>query len=194
MKAGRPKGTGTGKARELTPEEIERLTAATTNPRDRALLWLCIGGGLRVGESCSLTVGRFGSDGSVLIEKSLAKSGRSRRCYVAPRALEYVRAYLATRSDLHPAAPLFPSRSGGGCMTANWGVRLVARLFEAAGIQGATSHSLRRTHANTLNRSGTNILVIQGQLGHRRLNTTAEYLSVSETERSRALSGVHFGL
>lgn len=189
---GRPKGTGTGQARELTPAEIEHLTAVTTDLRDRALLWLCIGAGLRVGEACSLTIGRIGSDGSVLIERSRAKSKKSRRCFVAPRAKTYVLEYLATRPNARPEEPLFPSNHGGGHMTANWGVRLVKELFEAAGIVGATSHSLRRTHANTVYRQCLDVLVIQGQLGHASLDTTVRYLDTSAVKRSGVVANIKF--
>lgn len=187
---GRPAGTGTGKARELEPVELERLTAAATNPRDRALVWLCVGAGLRVGEACTMNIGHVGTDGSVLVEGSRAKSRRSRRCYIAPRAAEYLGAYLATRPNAGHSEPLFPSQKGGGHMTANSGVHLVVRLMSAAGIQGASSHSLRRTHANTARRQGVDILIVQRQLGHARINTTAEYLSASEAERRAAINGI----
>lgn len=189
---GRPEGTGTGSARELTPSEIERLTRCTESLRDKALIWLCLGGGLRIGEACSMLIGRVASDGSVLVERSLAKTRKSRRSHLTPQAQKHLQAYLATRPNAAPHEPLFPSRSGGGCMRANWGVRLVDGLLRAAGIQGASSHSLRRSHANTLRRNGVDLTVIQGQLGHHNLNTTAIYMSTSEVERSVAVSRIKF--
>lgn len=191
IQRGRPKGTGTGKARELTPQEIERLTRCTQNLRDRALIWVAMGAGLRIGECMSMLICHVASDGSVLVERSRAKSRRSRRVHLAPQALRHLRSYLETRPNALPTEPLFPSRTGA-CMRANWGVRLVDKLFAQAGIEGASSHSLRRTHANTLRRSGVDIVVIQGQLGHARLDTTAAYLSASEVERSAALSRIKF--
>lgn len=190
-KKGRPIGTGTGPARELTTPEIERLTKCTSSPRDLALIWLCLGGGLRIGEACSMTRARLGSDGSVLVEASLAKSGRSRRCYLTPQATRHLKVYLDSRKD-DTSEALFPSRSGGGCMTANWGVRLVERLLEEAGIVGASSHSLRRTHANTCRRNGIDITIISSQLGHSSLSTTAMYLSSSAVEKSAALNRIKF--
>jgi len=56
----------------------------------------------------------------------------------------------------------------------------VQALLRAAGIEGATSHSLRRWHANTLRRQGVDLVVIQGQLGHSLLATTAVYMGASE--------------
>jgi integrase/recombinase XerD len=189
---GRPKGTGTGKARELTVPEIERLTAVTTNLRDRALIWICLGAGLRVGEAVTMTVGRVGPD-YVVVEKSRAKGGETRRTFMTPQAIAHVQAYLATRGAPGPNEALFPSRQGGGTMRPNWGVRLVEKLFVHAGIHGATSHSLRRSHANTLRRNGVDIVTIKEQLGHAHLNTTALYLAVTDAERADALKSIVFG-
>jgi integrase/recombinase XerD len=185
---GRPKGTGTGKARELTTAEVERLTA-TTQPRDRALVWLCLGAGLRVSEACTAKIGHLGSDGSVVIEKWSTKGKATRRCFISPVAITHIEAYLATRPDAGADEPLFPSRQGGH-FSANWGVHLVDQLFTVAGIKGASSHSLRRTHANALNRVGVNVTIIQGQLGHKHLSTTAVYLNPSETERAQEVARV----
>lgn len=191
--AGRPKGTGTGKARELTPTEILRLTEIA-DIRDRALTWLCLGAGLRISEACSMTVGRLANDGSVLVEKSRSKSSRSRRCYVMPQALVFIRAYLATRPSAGADEPLFPSHTTGGFMTANYGVKLADKLFEKAGIVGATSHSLRRTFANNARRKLVDVVTIKEQLGHKWLNTTAEYLSVADTERAITIGSTEFAL
>lgn len=129
---------------------------------------------------------------AVRVEKSRAKGKESRWCRLAPTAVKHLQAYLATRPDAAPHEALFPSRKGGACMRPNWGVRLVDGLLEAAGIQGASSHSLRRSHANTLRRAGVDLTIIQGQLGHQDLATTAEYLSASEVEAEAALDRIKF--
>jgi integrase/recombinase XerD len=190
-RAGRPKGTGTGPARELTPAEIARLTRCAPTARDRALVWLCLGGGLRIGEASSLRLADVASDGSVLVEASRAKSGRSRRVYLAPEARKHLAAWLDERpADSGPA--LFPGRDRSGGLHPNWAVQHVRGLLMAAGIEGATSHSLRRTHANTLRRQGLDLIVIQGQLGHASLSTTAVYMGASQVERSAAIARVKF--
>lgn len=180
-KAGRPTGSGSGPARPLTADEIERLTAATSL-RDRALVWLCLGGGLRVGEACSLLIGHCASDGSILIERSRAKSKKSRRVYLSGQALIHFQNWLATRPNAEPSQPVFPSRKGQGCMTACWASRLVDGLMGAAGVFGASSHSLRRSHANGLRRQGTDIMVISHQLGHASIEVTGRYLQLSPAE------------
>jgi integrase/recombinase XerD len=189
--AGRPRGTGTGPARELTPDEVVRLTRCALSARDRALVWLCLGGGLRIGEACSLRLVDLASDGSVLVEASRAKSQRSRRVYLVPEARKHLAAWLAERPS-DAGAALFLGRDRAGGLHPNWAVQHVQALLRAAGIAGATSHSLRRTHANTLRRHGVDLVVIQGQLGHASLSTTAVYMGASEVERASAVARIRF--
>ena len=188
---GRPRGTGTGPARELTPDEIARLTKCC-GTRDRALVWLCLGGGLRIGEAASLRLTDVASDGSVLVEASRAKSRRSRRVYLVPEARKHLAAWLAERPTDRASAALFPGRDRSHGLHPNWAVQHVQALLRGAGIEGATSHSLRRSHANTLRRHGVDLVVIQGQLGHSSLATTAVYMGASEVERSAAVSRIRF--
>lgn len=186
---GRPKGTGTGQARELTPDEVERLYKCTLGPRDRALLAVCLGAGLRAGEAVSLLRSHVG-DGWVLVERSRAKSGKSRRCRLTPAARRHLAAWLKTAPAAAPESPLFPSRSGGGCMHPGWAIRLIDGLLSAAGIAGATSHSLRRTHANALRREGIDLTIVQLQLGHSSLATTAIYMRAEQPEHAAALDRI----
>lgn len=131
------------------------------------------------------------SDGSVLVEASRAKDRESRRVHLTPQARAHLKAWLAVR-PASPCGALFPGRDRSGGLHPNWACRLVDALLTAAAIQGASSHSLRRTHANTLRRHGVDMVVIQGQLGHASLATTAAYLSASEVERASAVARIRF--
>ena len=138
---------------------------------------LAVGSGMRISELIGLKLSQVANkDGkplsNILLEKHSTKSKRSRRCYVSKQAQKHLQDYLATLpSQIVRNAPLFPSQKGGH-MTANSGVRLVDTLFKLAGINNATSHSLRKTHANTLRRNGCDLLIIQQQLGHSSLAIT----------------------
>jgi len=166
-------GKGTGPARPLTGHEISRLTAQASS-RDRALVWCCLGGGLRVGEACSLDVGNVDPDGSILIEARKSKSRKSRRVFLSDEALVHLRAWIATLMSPEPCQPLFPSRKGGQHIKS--GSQLVEQLMLRCGIHGASSHSLRRTHASGLRDQGSDLLVARAQLGHASIATTERYL------------------
>jgi integrase/recombinase XerD len=148
-----------------------------------------------VGEAVSLRVCDVEARNTLVIERHRAKSGRSRRVYLSPDAQKHLDVYLKDRAALGAVdaeGPLFPSQRGGGFMTANAAVRLVDKLLEGAGISGASSHSLRRTHANTLRRRGTDLLIIQSQLGHSNIAITQKYLNAAPVEHAAAVSALRF--
>lgn len=180
-----------GPARPLTDDEIERMTAAAS-PRDRALVWLALSAGLRIGEACSLLVGHIGSDQSVLIEAHNAKSRKSRRIYVSDRGWQELLRWLEHRPS-DPAAPVFPSRKGGGCMHRGHGSRLVQALMQSAGVLGASSHSMRRTHAHGLRREAVGLEIIQRQLGHSNLTITQRYLADFPEGHREAVAALKLG-
>jgi integrase/recombinase XerD len=75
---------------------------------------------------------------------------------------------------LDPSEPLFPSRKGGGCVRC--GSQLVEQLMLRCGVRGASSHSLRRSHASGLRDQGSDLLIARAQLGHASIATTDVYL------------------
>lgn len=184
----RPKGTGTGPARPLLPEEVWRLLGVAS-PRDRALIWCCLGAALRVGEACKLRRGDVGSDGSLLIERSHAKSKKSRHVYLSPQGRQALQEWTQSLPD-DPGAPLFPSRKGGGHI--RLGSRLIDTLMEKAGIRGASSHSLRRTHATRLRDNTADLQSIKAQLGHSSIAITERYMEVYPHRQRADVEGLVF--
>lgn len=64
----------------------------------------------------------------------------------------------------------------------------VTRLYRAAGLSKATSHSGRRTFASRLIANGHPIETVQFLLGHAHLDHVSPYLEVSAKERREALA------
>lgn len=199
--AGRPKGTG-GKAKELSKEEIKRIDKCLSNTRyekrNRALFYLGLGSGMRISELCALSIGDLAPHGEVLtqvvLEKHSTKSGKSRTVHISKQAQHSLEIYLQTRDDRdNQAAPIFPSgRVPEASLTANSAVSVLGRMFAEAAISGASSHSLRRTHANALRREGADLSIIQQQLGHSSLATTERYFEVDPIEVERAVGQLRF--
>lgn len=183
--------------RALAPPEAAALTEAAveagTRPgwielRDRALLLLLWGSGLRIGEALALTRGALGSDPAAL--RSLAvrgKGGRDRRVPVLPEVAEALAAYCAACPWTLPAdAPLFRGARGGPLQPAIV-QRRVRELRAALGLpETATPHALRHSFASHLLADGADLRAIQELLGHRSLSTTQIYTRV-EAERLAAL-------
>ena len=74
----------------------------------------------------------------------------------------------------------------------NNAIKVLKRMFVAAGVAGASSHSLRRTHANTLRRRGVDMMIIKEQLGHSSLATTQRYFDVDPAEARAAIAPLRF--
>jgi integrase/recombinase XerD len=180
-------------ARPLLDHEIERLTRGCPL-RDRALVWACLGAGLRASEACDLRCGDVGQDGAVLVRDG--KGGEARIVYLSGQALEAVSQHRVTLEDQGEDSPLFPSRkrrSGRpACMNPTSAVDLIKRLMAERGITNASSHSLRRTHAQALETRGVNPRIIQRQLGHKNLNTTERYLAAYPPGHREAVRRLEF--
>lgn len=60
-------------------------------------------------------------------------------------------------------------------------------LFRSCGIEGATSHSPRRTFITNLADKGVSVRVLQSLAGHRNLSTTQSYIDVNDAMKRKAV-------
>jgi integrase/recombinase XerC len=151
--------------------------------RDRALVELLYGAGLRVSELAGLDVGDLDpARGDVRV---LGKGGTERIVPLPREARRALEAYLARRAAGRDAAtPLFTAlraRDGG---PARLGVRDVRRVLRRrarqAGVEGRVHpHRLRHSYATHLLDMGADLREIQELLGHKSLSTTEKYTAVS---------------
>lgn len=194
----------------MTTAEIRRvdrcLVGSRNEARNRALLYLGLGTGMRIAELVSLTIGDVAPFGEVLdhiVLDNRTKSRRSRTVWLTPQAqrvlVDYIPPYpdtfgaLETRDhQAYRERPLFGSNRRSSPLTANAAVKLLTHMFRQAGVANASSHSLRRTHANQLRRTGADLKLIQEQLGHASLSTTERYFDVDPLEKQAALAKVRF--
>jgi site-specific recombinase XerD len=186
-------------ARPLTGEEIAKLRGILEDgygpyaERDRCLFELGLNAGGRISEILALTVGQVRQYGRVVerLELVETKGGRPRAIPLNSKAKEAISAYLAWKEaqgePVNPEAPLFRSRKGSR-MTRQAAHLRLRELYRRAELQGkVTTHSLRKSFANTLDRRGVRLKVIKELLGHKSLATTDRYLSVTEEELRAAV-------
>ena len=158
--------------------------------RDRALLELLYGTGIRVSEACGLGFGDIDLDGALL--RVLGKRSRERIVPMVPVVVRVLREYLdagrpelvrasgATRDD---ADALFLGRRGHRLSRqAAWEV--IRRRGSAAGLDPdvLSPHVLRHSCATHLLDHGADIRTVQELLGHASISTTQIYTRVA-TER-----------
>ncbi|MET7833988.1 tyrosine recombinase XerC [Micromonospora sediminicola] len=154
--------------------------------RDRLLLELLYGTGVRVSEACGLDVADV--DQARRVVRVLGKGGRERAVpYGVPaqRALDawlrHGRPRLATPGS--GRALLLGAR--GGRLNPTTARRIVAGWSGAAGLPRVTPHGLRHSAATHLLEGGADLRAVQELLGHSSLASTQIYTHVS-VERLRA--------
>ncbi|MEP6571302.1 MAG: site-specific tyrosine recombinase XerD [Gemmatimonadota bacterium] len=148
--------------------------------RDRALLELGYGAGLRVSELCGLTVPDLWlEDGLVRV---LGKGSKERLVPLGRTVIGAVSVYLhQTRSELDRGHSrdrvLLNARGEPLSRVGAWGI--VKRRAKQAGIRKrVTTHTLRHTFATHLLEGGADLRAVQEMLGHADLSTTQIYTHV----------------
>jgi integrase/recombinase XerD len=176
--------------RALSPSETERLIDAAegTTPRslrDRALVELLYGAGLRVSEAVGLDKTGVDLDGRIV--RVLGKGGKDRLVPLGRPAAEAVRRYLAlgrAHLDRRYRPELFLNARGGP-LTRAGAFLILRRLAEKAGLEPERVHPhlLRHSFATHLLEGGADLRSVQEMLGHADLGTTERYTHVSDRRR-----------
>jgi integrase/recombinase XerD len=166
----------------LSLDEVTRLIDAASNLFRRALLMTLYGTGMRRSEVAHLQVQDVDSQ-RMLIRVQEGKGGKSRDLPLSPALLETLRAYWLWRK---PQTYLFPARSarlGPDHPISDKTVWIACQeARQQAGIRKrVTPHTLRHSWATHLLEAGTDLRTIQVLLGHGDLETTAQYLHLSQT-------------
>lgn len=184
----------TKRAKTLDEDTLDVILAGLQQTeqemRDRVIILLSFKAGLRSGEIAGLRVehvtdtqGRVTSP--MRIGSDITKNGRrfrhrDREIDLHPDLRRALQAYFATRGDLNPSDPVILNARGRGGMTPNALQQWFRRLYLHAGLQGASSHSGRRTFATRALRlagaHGMTLFDIQRLLGHRDPTTTQAYI------------------
>ncbi|HEX2681933.1 MAG TPA: tyrosine-type recombinase/integrase [Candidatus Dormibacteraeota bacterium] len=166
----------------LTPEEIRRLLArprldTVIGLRDRAILAVLYGTGIRASECASLQQRQLDLEAGTLTVTG--KGGHQRTLPLNPQVVAALRLYAQARGPALPSAPVFRSRRG----------RAMSRhaLFDRVRVCGRgarvsthlSPHRLRHTFASHLVRAGVGLVTIRDLLGHRQLSSTQLYLHVT---------------
>jgi len=183
--------------RALTPGEVARLVQAVerdrrrdvrraTDIRDEALLKLLVEAGVRLSEVVGLDRADLDLGPRYGWARVRGKGDKMRRVPINARARPALSAYLASRTDDHPA--LFMSQKGQRLSpAAAWAV--VKRVGREAGVV-VYPHQLRHSFAVRLLREhGADLPTVQALLGHSHLTTTQVYTTPTPYDLTRAVEG-----
>ena len=184
--------------RTLSPAEAERLVEAAsgTTPRalrDRALVELLYGAGLRVSEAVGLQ--KSSVDLEQRLVRCLGKGSKERVVPVGRQAVQALRRYLARGRpylDTRHRPELFLNAKGGG-LTRAGAFLIIRRLAAKAGLEPERVHPhlLRHSFATHLLEGGADLRSVQEMLGHADLATTELYTHVSDRRRRELYFQAH---
>ncbi len=184
--------------RTLSPAESERLIEAAngTTPRglrDRALVELMYGAGLRVSETIGLA--RTSVDIDSRIVRVIGKGDKERIVPLGRPAAESVRRYMALgRPHLDRAhRPDLFLNARGGTLTRAGAFLILRKLAAKAGLEPERVHPhlLRHSFATHLLEGGADLRSVQEMLGHADLSTTELYTHVSDRRRRETYFAAH---
>lgn len=159
----------------LSRQEVYRLIDASKDIRQRALLSMAYGSGLRVSEVVSLKTHHIESDRH-LVRVEQGKGRKDRYTLLSVKALEWLRIYW---KSFRPVIYLFFGRDKNRPMDVSSAQKFYYHAKTAAGIQkGKGIHTLRHCFATHLLEAGTDIYTIKEFMGHRTIETTMVYLHI----------------
>ncbi|NQT82021.1 tyrosine-type recombinase/integrase [bacterium] len=180
----------------LTDAEVEALlsaiysTKSTTGLRNRTMLQVMVGAGLRVSEVVALKGHDLDLEKGT-IRVNLGKGGKDRVVPVDQATQGWLRAWSERRKSLGKNARdpfFFGLRTQGKALLPRYVHHLVATLAKAAGIAKRVSpHVLRHTYASRMLSRGLNLREVQQLLGHANVSTTQIYTHVNPEELRRKI-------
>src|SRR4051795_7166110 len=182
----------------LSPGEAERLidAASGTTPRsmrDRALVELLYGAGLRVSEAVGLERAAIDLDDRLV--RVVGKGGKERIVPIGRQAAEALRRYAARGRpylDRRHRPELFLNAKGGA-LTRSGAFLILRRLAAKAGLEPERVHPhlLRHSFATHLLENGADLRSVQEMLGHADLGTTELYTHVTDRRRRELYFRAH---
>jgi len=185
-------------ARVLSDGEVQRVMAMTHytrhTHRNAVMFQLTLLAGLRACEVAALRVRDVYEQAgavkrSIVLSAGQTKGSKGNIVYVSNALAGVLSGYYDCVRDAARDSALLPSQRGGH-MRVGAVINTLSHLYHLAGIEGASSHSGRRTFITKLADSGINARVIQALARHAHLNTTQRYIDINDAKISKALEMV----
>lgn len=184
-------------AKTLTPQELRRVLdfVATRKhaARNRAMLLTTHLAGMRVGEVAALRfVDVLDADGKVRSEIRLdaaqTKGNYARVVFINVKLQKELTKYLSLYAPVNQDQKLFytQKRMKEG-FTANTLTQHFHHLYRKVGIEGASSHSGRRSFITNLASKGVGVRVLMSLAGHRNIATTQVYIDCNDNQKRAAV-------
>lgn len=170
----------------LTKEEVRKLLSVISplRKRDRLIVLLLYGTGLRVSELCNLKIKDIDLDRGIAVVRG-GKGAKDRMVPIPEPIIREIREYLAARKDGSEYLLVEEKRDNKDKISPKTVWYLLNRYGKKAGVR-VTPHMLRHSFATHMLENGVDIRVIQEILGHSNLSTTQIYTKVTVEHLKRA--------
>lgn len=175
---------------------VDQVQALFTGPvrgwmaiRDRALLELLYGSGLRLTELVTLPLPAL--DLSAGLVRVCGKGGKERIVPVGACARQSLQAWLAVRPSQQPLGPVFTSARGHAL-----GPRAIQKRLAQLGVRCGLAaplhpHALRHSFASHILQSSGDLRAVQELLGHANLSTTQIYTHLDFQKLAQVYDAAH---
>ncbi|MCY4059431.1 MAG: tyrosine recombinase XerC [Gammaproteobacteria bacterium] len=177
----------------MDPDQTARLFSepakSPIDVRDRAMLELLYGSGIRLAELVDIDVRDLDlANGFVTV------TGKGRKTRVVPvgkAALDAIEAWLAKRPEASGRDPLFTSRGRARMSPRNVQLRLKRIAARTMGNDGVHPHLLRHSFASHLLESSGDLRAVQELLGHADISTTQVYTHLDFQHLAKVYDAAH---
>lgn len=181
-------------------EDIDKLMAGcdlktASGRRDRAILEVLYGAGIRVGELVAMDVTDINwRDGELRV---MGKGSKERLAPLNEEALSRLKDYIDNgRIELQKEADrdsgaVFLNRSGGRLTTGSIRRLVKGYVRQYAEVKGITPHTFRHTFATHLLEGGAGLRAVQELLGHVDLSSTQIYTHLGKSKLRQIYKQAH---
>ena len=182
-------------AMTLNEKQLKIVLAHTATrrhaARDRAIVMVSYLAGLRAKEIAALTIDNVRDETGMIREEFVlmpeqTKGRKSRRVFLSTRLRKELHAYIKITKLHSRNLSLFQSQKGGS-FSGNTMCQLFLDIYAACGLDGASSHSGRRTLLTALAAKGVGVRVLQEIAGHSSIAVTQRYLDVNDAQLRSAI-------
>jgi integrase/recombinase XerD len=191
------KDTMAKQAKTLNQNEIRKVLDYTATRkhsiRNRCLTYVTFLSGMRVGEVASLRYcDVVNVDGTIKNEIRLSaentKTNEARTVFVNDKLRKEFEKYIAVYKPVNKNVKFFYSqkRNSDG-FTSNTLTQFFHYLYKRSGVDGASSHSGRRTFITNLASQGVGVRVLMSLAGHKNISTTQCYIDVNDDMKRSAV-------
>jgi integrase/recombinase XerD len=182
-------------ARTLTDKQIKIVYAHCSTrrhaARDRAIVAVSFMAGLRAKEIAALAIDNVRrEDGTIreefVLSKEQTKGRKARRLFLSQKLRSELELYFKEVKLRNGCSSLFQSQKGTA-FSPNTMCQLFLNIYSQCGIEGASSHSGRRSLLTKLASKGVGVRVLAEIAGHSSITITQRYLDANDEQMRAAV-------